>query len=62
MKELTRIEPEPESYDVDHTLKWMAEGKNHGLSEWQTDGVIRLLIKKLNELTDEVNRMKNEGK
>lgn len=57
MKKLTKIEPQPEIYSVEGTLKWLSESPRNGLREELTDGVIRLIINKLNELTDEVNRM-----
>src|SRR5690606_22969411 len=57
MKKLTKIEPQPEIYSVEGTLKWLSESPRNGLREELTDGVIRLIIHKVNELTDEVNRM-----
>lgn len=57
MKKLTKIEPQPQSYDVKPILEWLSESPKNGLGEWQIDRVIRLLIHKVNELTEEVNRM-----
>lgn len=60
MKELTRIEPEPEVplINADHRLKYLSAHVNNGLHPEDTDILIRLLIHKVNELTDEVNRIK----
>ena len=57
MKKLTKIEPQPQSNDIKPILEWLSESPINGLGEWQIDGVIRVLIHKVNELTDEVNRM-----
>lgn len=58
MKDLTRIEPEPELIHSGAVINWLAIDKNHGLQEHGLTVVVRLLIHKVNELTDEVNRMK----
>jgi len=58
MKELTRIEPEPEVFDSASLsdLEWLAEKPFHGKEDY--GDLIRLLIHKVNELTDELNRIK----
>lgn len=58
MKKITKIEPQPQANDIKPILEWLSESPRNGLGEWQIDAVIRLLIHKVNELTDEVNRMK----
>lgn len=64
MKELTRIEPEPQLSEerAQQNLNWLSKGITHGLQEHDIDPIMRLLIHKVNELTDEVNRIKNEKK
>lgn len=57
MKKLTKIEPQPQANDIKPILEWLSESPSNGLGQHQVDGVIRLLIHKVNELTDEVNRM-----
>lgn len=60
MKDLTRIEPEPETWAMiaeDH-LEWLSRDPNKLLEADGLSFVVRLLIHKVNELTDEVNRMK----
>lgn len=62
MKTLTRIEPEPEhsAKAAESGLVWMIKGKGHSLEDYGF--LIRLLIHKVNELTDEVNRIKADKK
>lgn len=64
MKDLTRIEPEPEIWTEigDHELEWLSKSKNHGLEHPGLTTLVRLLIHKVNELTSEVNRMKADNK
>lgn len=59
MKDLTRIEPEPPIDEVftKEYLKRLSD-KGHILNATSSTDIIRLLIHKVNELTDEVNRMK----
>ena len=60
MKELTRIEPEPEvNEEISiENLKWLSERITHGLCEGGVNHIVRLLVHKVNELTDEVNGIK----
>lgn len=64
MKDLTRIEPEPETWTEigDYELEWLSKSKNHALEHLGLTTLVRLLIKKVNELTDELNRIKASNK
>lgn len=60
MKELKRIEPQPEINEK-HAIKnieWLSQSLNNGLNPEGVDPIIRLLIGKINDLTDEVNELK----
>lgn len=59
MKKITKIEPQPQSNDIKPTLEWLSEFNptKSALGPWETQQVIIMLIHKVNELTDEVNRM-----
>lgn len=60
MKNLTKIQPEPETWPgigKDH-LEWMCSEPNNGIGSEELCYIVRLLIHKVNELTDEVERMK----
>lgn len=59
MKKLTKIEPQPQVNDIKPTLEWLSEFNptKSALGPWETQQVIIMLIHKVNELTDEVNRM-----
>ena len=63
MKNLTRIEPEPPVDEIftKEYLKRLSD-KGHILNMTSATDIIRLLVHKVNELTDELNRIKNEGK
>lgn len=63
MKDLTRIEPEPpiDGVFTKEYLKRLSD-KGHILNATSSTDIIRLLIHKVNELTDEVNRMKADNK
>lgn len=61
MKKLTKIQPEPQ---VDETfakeyLKRLSD-KGHILNMTSATDIIRILVHKVNELTDEVERMKGD--
>lgn len=58
MVNLTKIEPEPLVRDCTSELEWLSKEKNGGLHDYQSSELIRLLIRKVNELTEEVNRIK----
>lgn len=60
MKDLKRIQPEPVHRDCESELNWLCKEETGVLYDNQLSEVVRLLIHKVNELTDEVNRMKNE--
>lgn len=59
MKNLTKIEPEPPVDEIftEEYLKRLSD-KGHVLNDTSSTDIIRLLIHKVNELTDEVERMK----
>lgn len=61
MANLTKIQPEPEFRDCSYELEWLSKHKNGGLHDYQSSDLIRLLIHKVNELTDEVNELKKRG-
>ena len=63
MKHLTRIEPEPPIDEIftKEYLKRISD-KGHILNMTSATDIIRLLVHKVNELTDEVNRMKGIDK
>lgn len=60
MKKLTTIQPfeEIEESEVRDDLQWLAEKSSNKLHDY--GDIIRLLIQKVNELTEEVERMKGE--
>lgn len=64
MKDLTRIEPEPETWDMiaEEQLEWLSRDPNKILEDYGLSFVVRLLIHKVNELTDELNRIKASNK
>lgn len=61
MKNLTKIQPEPPIDEVftKEYLKRLSD-KGHILNATSSTDIIRLLIHKVNELTDELNRIKGE--
>lgn len=63
MKELTKIEPQPPVDDISSNIfvKRLLD-IGHILGRVESTDLIRLLIQKVNDLTEEVNRMKNDSK
>lgn len=61
MKDLTRIEPEPPVDEIftKEYLKRLSD-KGHILNATSSTDIIRMLIHKVNELTSEVNHLKNK--
>lgn len=62
MKNLTRIEPEPEVLPelAKRSIEFLSKDTNNALYDYELANVVRLLIHKVNELTEEVERMKGE--
>lgn len=60
MANLTKIEPEPLFRDCTSELEWLSKNKNGGLHDYQCSDLIRLLIHKVNELTEEVKKLKEK--
>lgn len=56
---MKKIEPQPASHDAKRALEWLAEKENHGLDESGLTDIVRLLICSVNQLSQEVDFLRN---
>jgi len=57
---MEKITPQPQSHDAKRALEWLAEKENHGLDESGLTDIVRLLINKVNQLSSEVDYLRNK--
>jgi hypothetical protein len=56
---MEKITPQPASNDAKESLKWLSEEENNSLRDDGLTDIVRLLISKLNQLSGEVDYLRN---